>query len=52
MAQRTERIVGYVTIKRKEQLDRLCETRNTSLSALINEALSDLLQDVLGGGES
>jgi hypothetical protein len=45
------RVIGYVTPKRKKQIDRLVEVRGTTLSALINEALSDLLVEVLGEGE-
>jgi hypothetical protein len=51
MAERKIRVIGYVTPKRKKQIDRLVEVRGTTLSALINKALSDLLIEVLGEGE-
>jgi predicted transcriptional regulator len=43
MAVKTVRVVVYVSSERKQKLDQLCELRDTNLSALFNEALSDLL---------
>jgi hypothetical protein len=54
MAERTERVVAYVTPARKQQLDKLCEQKDTSVSAFINEAirLCLLRLDLDAGDES